>query len=105
MQVSLLRTKSILTGLRTASDGCLTCSLQVDIDEGSIGQHPVIHKADLEFLGYPNFSGYIYPGGGSFPQSDSSRSKQAVLLPYIVRERMEALFRQPLVSGRRSAER
>jgi hypothetical protein len=40
---------------------------QVDIDEGSIGQHPVIHKADLEFLGYPNFSGYIYPGGGAFP--------------------------------------
>jgi hypothetical protein len=40
---------------------------QVDIDEGSIGQHPVIHRADLEFLGYPNFSGHIYPGGGAFP--------------------------------------
>jgi hypothetical protein len=40
---------------------------QLNFDEGSIGQHPVIHKADLEFLGYLNFSGYIYPGGGAFP--------------------------------------
>jgi hypothetical protein len=33
----------------------------------SIGQHPVIHKADLEFLGYADFSGHLYPGGGAFP--------------------------------------
>jgi hypothetical protein len=33
----------------------------------SIGQHPVIHKADLEFLGYSDFSGHVYPGGGAFP--------------------------------------
>ncbi len=33
----------------------------------SIGQHPVIHKADLEFLGYTDFSGHTYPGGGAFP--------------------------------------
>ena len=33
----------------------------------SIGQHPVIHKADLEFLGYTDFSGHVYPGGGAFP--------------------------------------
>jgi hypothetical protein len=32
----------------------------------SIGQHPVIHKADLEFLGYTDFSGHVYPGGGAF---------------------------------------
>ena len=37
------------------------------IDGASIGQYPVIHKADLEFLGYPNFDGHTYPGGGAFP--------------------------------------
>jgi hypothetical protein len=26
----------------------------------------VIHKADLEFLGYSDFEGYTYPGGGAF---------------------------------------
>jgi len=33
----------------------------------SIGEHPVIHKADLEFLGYTDFTGKIFPGGGGFP--------------------------------------
>ena len=27
----------------------------------------MIHKADLEFLGYSNFEGHTYPGGGAFP--------------------------------------
>jgi hypothetical protein len=34
---------------------------------GSIGEHPVIHKADLEFLGYTDFSGKVFSGGGAFP--------------------------------------
>jgi hypothetical protein len=34
---------------------------------GSIGQQPVVHKADAEFLGYVDFSGSTYPGGGAFP--------------------------------------
>ena len=33
----------------------------------SLGRHPVIHKADLEYLGYTNFSGHTYPGGGALP--------------------------------------
>lgn len=33
----------------------------------SMGDSPVIHKADLEFLGYSQFSGDVYPGGGAFP--------------------------------------
>jgi len=36
-------------------------------DNLSIGQHPVIHKADLDFLGYTDFSGHTYLGGGAFP--------------------------------------
>lgn len=33
----------------------------------SLGRHPVIHKADLEYLGYTDFSGHTYPGGGALP--------------------------------------
>jgi hypothetical protein len=33
----------------------------------SMGNHPVIHRADLEFLGCENFSGRIYESGGAFP--------------------------------------
>jgi hypothetical protein len=32
-----------------------------------LGQQPVVHRADLEYLGYKNFSGDTYPGGGAFP--------------------------------------
>jgi len=33
----------------------------------SMGNHPVIHRADLEFLGYESFSGHTYQSGGAFP--------------------------------------
>jgi hypothetical protein len=33
----------------------------------SMGNHPVIHRADLEFLGYQDFSGHLYQSGGAFP--------------------------------------
>jgi hypothetical protein len=33
----------------------------------SMGQHPVIHKADAAYLGYPDFVGHLYPGGGATP--------------------------------------
>jgi len=33
----------------------------------SLGNHPVIHRADLEFLGYQGFSGHTYQSGGAFP--------------------------------------
>ncbi|MGO8935297.1 MAG: hypothetical protein ACLQDA_16455 [Terracidiphilus sp.] len=33
----------------------------------SMGNHPVIHQADLEFLGYRDFSGHTYRSGGAFP--------------------------------------
>ena len=35
--------------------------------DASLGRHPVIHRADLEYLGYSDFSGHLYPGGGAFP--------------------------------------
>jgi hypothetical protein len=33
----------------------------------SLGDHPVIHNADLDFLGYKDFSGFTYKSGGAFP--------------------------------------
>jgi len=33
----------------------------------SLGDRPVIHRADLEYLGYQEFSGYTYQSGGAFP--------------------------------------
>ena len=33
----------------------------------SMGDRPVIHQADLQFLGYDNFLGHTYQSGGAFP--------------------------------------
>lgn len=33
----------------------------------SLGNHPVVHPADLKFLGHEDFSGHTYRGGGAFP--------------------------------------
>lgn len=33
----------------------------------ALGDHPVIHRADLEYLGYTQFSGHTYQSGGAFP--------------------------------------
>jgi hypothetical protein len=33
----------------------------------SMGNHPVIHRADLKFLGYETFAGHTYQSGGAFP--------------------------------------
>jgi hypothetical protein len=42
-------------------------STSVSSGEPSLGRHPVIHQADLEYLGYQELSGHTYPGGGAFP--------------------------------------
>jgi hypothetical protein len=33
----------------------------------SLGHHPVIHRVDLNYLGYEGFSGHTYESGGAFP--------------------------------------
>jgi hypothetical protein len=33
----------------------------------SLGHHPVIHRVDLNYLGYEAFSGHTYESGGAFP--------------------------------------
>lgn len=39
--------------------------MQIDPNVGTFGQHPVIHRADTKYLGYSDFSGHTYPGGGA----------------------------------------
>lgn len=34
---------------------------------GSLGHHPVIHKADAQHFGYTDFVGHTYKGGGAIP--------------------------------------
>jgi hypothetical protein len=33
----------------------------------ALGNYPVIHRADLQHLGYADFTGHIFEGGGAFP--------------------------------------
>jgi len=33
----------------------------------ALGSHPVIHRADLQYLGYADFAGHTYQSGGAFP--------------------------------------
>jgi hypothetical protein len=41
---------------------------QLASGQSPLGSHPVIHQADLEYLGYQSFNGmFTYPGGGAFP--------------------------------------
>jgi hypothetical protein len=64
--VVILKLHGSVNWLASIFGGVTSGAAQVDPD-ASIGQHPVIHKADLEFLGYSDFEGHTYPGGGAFP--------------------------------------
>ena len=64
--VVVLKLHGSINWLASIFGGVTFGAAQVDPNT-SIGQHPVLHKADLEFLGYSNFEGRTYPGGGAFP--------------------------------------
>jgi hypothetical protein len=64
--VVVLKLHGSISWLASIFGGVTFGAAQVDPD-ASIGQHPVIHKADLESLGYSDFEGHTYPGGGAFP--------------------------------------
>jgi hypothetical protein len=64
--VLVLKLHGSINWLASIFGGVTFGAAQVDPDS-SIGQHPVIHKADSEFLGYSDFEGHMYPGGGAFP--------------------------------------
>jgi hypothetical protein len=48
------------------------------VERTTMGDHPVIHQADLRFLGYEEFSGHVFDGGGA-PANPSSSGTRAEL--------------------------
>jgi len=65
--VLMLKLHGSINWLVSIFGGARGGSTWVSSDGSSLGRQPVIHKADLAFLGYQEFSGHTYPGGGAFP--------------------------------------
>jgi len=65
--VLMLKLHGSINWLVSIFGGARGGSTWVSSDGSSLGPHPVIHQADWEYLGYQEFSGHIYPGGGAFP--------------------------------------
>jgi len=62
--ILVLKLHGSINWLASIFGGSTSGAAQVGSDL-SLGQHPVIHKADTEYLGYSNFLGHTYPGGGA----------------------------------------
>jgi len=65
--VLLLKLHGSINWLVSIFGGATGGTIVQSPDGSSLGRHPVIHQADLEYLGYQEFSGHTYPGGGAFP--------------------------------------
>lgn len=64
--VSVLKLHGSINWLVSLFGGALGGAFIVN-PQSSMGEHPVIHQADLEFLGYTDFRGRTYRAGGAFP--------------------------------------
>jgi hypothetical protein len=64
--VLMLKLHGSVNWLVSVLDGATGGAFIVD-PISSLGNHPVIHRADLQFLGYESFSGHTYQSGGAFP--------------------------------------
>lgn len=62
--VLVLKPHGSINWLASLFSGRTSGAAQVDAGM-TLGHQPVIHKADLEFLGYKDFEGHLYPGGGA----------------------------------------
>lgn len=62
--ILVLKPHGSVNWLASIFNGKTSGMAQIDPDL-TLGQHPVIHKADLGFLGYTDFSGHIHLGGGA----------------------------------------
>ena len=62
--VLVLKPHGSINWLASLFGGRTSGAAQVDAGM-TLGHQPVIHKADLEFLGYKHFQGHEYPGGGA----------------------------------------
>jgi hypothetical protein len=64
--VLILKLHGSINWLVSILDGATGGTFVVN-PESTLGNHPVIHQTDLEFLGYEQFSGLTYQSGGAFP--------------------------------------
>ena len=51
----------------------------------ALGRHPVIHRADLQYLGYADFAGHTYQSGGAFPCLILPGRRKRIFLRHILR--------------------
>jgi hypothetical protein len=65
--VVLLKLHGSINWLVSIFGGARGGSTWTSSDPTSLGRFPVIHQADLEYLGYQEFSGRTYQSGGAFP--------------------------------------
>jgi hypothetical protein len=63
--ILILKLHGSMNWLASIFGGVMSGPMQIDPSSGTLGQHPVIHRADTEYLGYSDFSGHTYPGGGA----------------------------------------
>jgi hypothetical protein len=65
-EISVLKLHGSINWLVSLFGGAAAGAFIVN-PESSMGNHPVMHQADLEFLGYKDFRGRTYNGGGAIP--------------------------------------
>jgi hypothetical protein len=65
--VLMLKLHGSINWLVSVFGGAKAGSVWASSDLSSLGRHPVIHPADLAYLGYNDFSGHTYTSGGAFP--------------------------------------
>lgn len=65
--VLMLKLHGSINWLVSIFGGARGGSTWVSAYGSALGGQPVIHQADLAYLGYQEFSGHTFPGGGGFP--------------------------------------
>jgi hypothetical protein len=62
--VLVLKPHGSINWFASLFNGITSGAVQIDPDD-VLGHQPVIHKADVEFLGCTDFTGHLYKGGGA----------------------------------------
>jgi hypothetical protein len=63
--VPLLKLHGSINWIASLGGGITHGAFVVSLAAGFMGGRPVIHTVDAEYLGYEDFSGHTYPGGGT----------------------------------------
>jgi hypothetical protein len=65
--VLILKLHGSINWLVSVFGGATGGSFFVSPGSSSLGERPVVHQADLNYLGYHDFTGHTYRSGGAFP--------------------------------------